>query len=165
MLTHPVQPVWDSGSRILILGSFPSVRSREEGFYYGHPRNRFWPLMEAMFSEKLISIDDKVSFLHRRHIALSDVILSCDIEGSADASISNAVPNDIRKMLDGSQIHAIYANGAKAAELYARLIGIGTAVRLPSTSPANAAWPLERLLDEWRQILDMLGVADERPQG
>ena len=68
-------------------------------------------------------------------------------------------------MLDGSQIHAIYANGAKAAELYARLIGIGTAVRLPSTSPANAAWPLERLLDEWRQILDMLGVADERPQG
>ena len=152
MLIHPFKPIWDSESRILILGSFPSVKSREEGFYYGHPRNRFWPVMERLFDTELRNTEEKTAFLLSHHIALSDVIAQCDITKSADASIRNAVPQDLGRIIASSKISAVYANGSKAAELYRRFFD-GNIIQLPSTSPANAAWTLDRLCDEWKQIL------------
>lgn len=152
MLIHPFKPIWDSESRILILGSFPSVKSREEGFYYGHPRNRFWPVMERLFDTELRNTEEKTEFLLSHHIALSDVIARCDITKSADASIRNAIPQDLAMIIAASKISAVYANGSKAAELYRRFFD-GNIIQLPSTSPANAAWTLDRLCDEWKQIL------------
>lgn len=152
MLIHPFKPIWDSESRILILGSFPSVKSREEGFYYGHPRNRFWPVMERLFDAELRNTEEKTAFLLSHHIALSDVIAQCDITKSADASIRNAVPQDLAGIISSSRISAVYANGSKAAELYRRFFD-GNIIQLPSTSPANVAWTLDKLYDEWKQIL------------
>lgn len=154
---HPFPPVMENGSRILILGSFPSVKSREEGFFYGHPRNRFWPMLAQIFGEKTpATIPEKQSLLLRHHLALWDVIASCRIEGSSDASIRDAVPVDIRRVLDTANIRRIICNGALAGKLYQRhlqpLTGIEAAV-LPSTSPANAAWDLPRLADAWRDQL------------
>lgn len=152
MLIHPFRPIWDSESKILILGSFPSVKSREEGFYYGHPRNRFWPVMEMLFDAELGNTEEKTAFLLSHHIALSDVIAQCDITKSADASIRNVVPQDLGGIIASSKISAVYANGSKAAELYRRFFD-GNIIQLPSTSPANAAWTLDKLCDEWKQIL------------
>lgn len=154
---HPFPPVMDNGSRILILGSFPSVKSREEGFFYGHPRNRFWPMLAQIFGEPTpLTIPEKQSLLLRHHLALWDVIASCRIEGSSDASIRDAVPVDIRRVLENANIRRIICNGALAGKLYQRhlqpLTGIEAAV-LPSTSPANAAWDLPRLADAWRDQL------------
>ncbi|MBR2719211.1 MAG: DNA-deoxyinosine glycosylase [Clostridia bacterium] len=154
---HPFPPVMDNGSRILILGSFPSVKSREEGFFYGHPRNRFWPMLAQIFGEKTpATIPEKQSLLLRHHLALWDVIASCRIEGSSDASIRDAVPVNIRRVLENANIRRIICNGALAGKLYQRhlqpLTGIEAAV-LPSTSPANAAWDLPRLADAWRDQL------------
>lgn len=154
---HPFPPVMDNGSRILILGSFPSVKSREEGFFYGHPRNRFWPMLAQIFGEPTpLTIPEKQSLLLRHHLALWDVIASCRIEGSSDASIRDAVPVNIQRVLDTADIRRIICNGALAGKLYQRhlqpLTGIEAAV-LPSTSPANAAWDLPRLADAWRDQL------------
>lgn len=150
---HPFPPVMDAHSRILILGSFPSVASREEGFFYGHPRNRFWPMLAAVFDEAApATIPDKQALLLRHHLALWDVIASCRIEGSADSSVRDAVPVDIRRVLDAAPIERVLCNGALAARLYRQHLQPFTGVEaivLPSTSPANAAWNLPRLMAAW----------------
>ena len=156
MIQHPIEPVFDKESNILILGSFPSVKSREEGFFYGHPQNRFWKVLAEIWKEPVpLSIDEKKSFLLRNHIAVWDVIKSCDIEGSSDSSIKNVVANDIGVILLKADIKQIYVNGKKAQQLYQKYIYPmlqKEAICLPSTSPANAAWSLERLVQEWRKI-------------
>ena len=119
MIEHPIEPVFDQNSRILILGSFPSVKSREVKFFYGHPKNRFWKVIAAVYGEKAPdSIEEKKSFLLRNHIAVWDVIKSCDIEGSADSSIKNVVPNDLNRILNQAEIEHIFLNGKKAEQLY-----------------------------------------------
>ena len=157
-LTHPIEPVYDRNSRILILGSFPSAKSREIGFFYGHPQNRFWKLLSALYEEELPrSVEEKKTLLLRHGIALWDVIGSCEIEGSSDASIKNVAPNDIRLILDAAKIQVIYTAGKTAKKYYDKYALPKTqreAICLPSTSPANAAYDLERLLAEWRRILE-----------
>lgn len=158
-ICHPFRPIYDEDSEILILGSLPSVKSREQGFYYGHPQNRFWKVMAAVMEEKRgcvcnvpRTIEEKRSFLLANHIAIWDVIASCDIKGSSDSSIKNAVANDISGILAGSRIQQVYANGKTAGRLYMRYIYPDTkreVTVLPSTSPANAAWTLEKLVREW----------------
>lgn len=155
-IVHGFAPVWDARSRVLVLGTLPSVKSREAQFYYGHPRNRFWKLLALLFdAPEPQSVEEKKTLLLRSGVALWDVVRECDIRRSADGSIRNAVPNDILPILQGAPIRAIYANGARAKELYDRLILPATrreAIRLPSTSPANAACPLEALAEAWRVI-------------
>ena len=154
---HEFPPVYDENSEILILGSFPSVKSREMQFFYGHPQNRFWKVLAQVLNENG-SADDtrKKEMLLRHHIALWDVIASCDIAGSSDSSIRNVVPNDLAYIIGRSRITRIYANGAKSKQLYdkylAKQLGI-EAVQLPSTSPANAAYSVERLLEYWQKII------------
>lgn len=153
-IVHPFEPFCPPGSRILVLGSFPSAASREQGFYYGHPRNRFWHVLAAVYGEGVPEdLAQKQALLTRRNIALWDVILSCDIEGSADASIRNAVPCSLDRSCFAG-IQKIYVNGRKAFELYNRylLVKYGPAVYLPSTSAANAAWSRERLIKAWSVI-------------
>ncbi len=156
MIVHPIPPVYDRRSAILILGSFPSVKSRESGFFYGHPQNRFWKVTAAVFGEKTpATVGEKKAFLLRNGIAVWDVIRSCDVEGSSDASIRNAVPNDLREILEYADIREIYVNGKTAFKLYQKFTEpfIGrAAVCLPSTSPANAAWSPERLIEAWSCI-------------
>ena len=157
-IVHPIPPLFDAASEILILGSFPSVRSREAGFFYGHPQNRFWRVTAAVTGAPVPqTIPEKRAFLLSHHIALWDVIASCEITGSSDSSIRNAVPNDLTVILSAAQIRRIYVNGGTAARYYDKYqlpqTGI-PAVRLPSTSPANAAWSLSKLCDAWRCILE-----------
>ncbi|MBQ4370189.1 MAG: DNA-deoxyinosine glycosylase [Oscillospiraceae bacterium] len=158
MTVHPIPPVWDESSRILILGSFPSVRSREEGFFYAHRQNRFWRLLAALFGEKEPeSIEEKKRLLIKNRVALWDVIRACEVTGSADSAIKNAEPNDISGILAAADIKRIYANGGKAWELYMKHIFPQTgvpAVKLPSTSPANARCSFERLRESWKRITD-----------
>lgn len=153
---HEFPPVYDENSRILILGSFPSVKSREVHFYYGHPQNRFWKVVSAVYGSPLpVSTEEKKAFLLESRIAVWDVIESCIISGSSDTSIRDVVPNNIKRILEEAPIRCIYANGSTAASLYKKYIFPETgrpAVRLPSTSPANAAWNLERLIREWSCI-------------
>ena len=156
-VTHPFPPVVDEKCGILILGSFPSVKSREDGFFYGHPQNRFWRMLASVFGEDIpADIPGKKALLLKHQIALWDVIAACDIEGSSDASVKNAVPVDIELVLRAAPITRVICNGALAGRLYARYLqpvtGIG-AVVLPSTSPANAAWSLKKLTDAWRDML------------
>ncbi len=199
-LSHPFEPLFDAESRILILGSFPSVKSREQNFFYGHPQNRFWRVLAQVFSEDAApagfaasggvnaggknaahgggigggkkaapggletpelyvprSIEEKRSFLHQHHVALWDVIYSCRIHGSSDASIRDAVPTDLRRVLENSRVNRIFVNGQTAFKLYQKhqqqLIELPAAV-LPSTSPANAVWSVERLTEAWKVILE-----------
>lgn len=156
MIIHPIPPLYDENSRILILGSFPSVRSREEGFFYGHPQNRFWKVTSAVYGEDTPNtVEEKKSFLLRNHIALWDVIGSCDIEGSSDSSIRNVRANDLSKILEYADIRSIYVNGQTAYKYYRKYSEKETgkaAICLPSTSPANAAWSLERLKNAWSCI-------------
>jgi len=153
---HPIPPVYNSESRILILGSFPSVVSRETGFYYGHPRNRFWSVLAALFNEPIPRTrPEKTDLLLRKHIALWDVIRSCSISGSADSSIKDVTPNDLSVILNAADIRSIYVNGQTAFRYYRRfaLPSVDRPVTcLPSTSPANAAWNLGRLTEAWRCI-------------
>ncbi|MBR5407606.1 MAG: DNA-deoxyinosine glycosylase [Lachnospiraceae bacterium] len=155
-IIHPIEPVYDSNSRILILGSFPSVKSREEGFFYGHPQNRFWKVMAAVFEDSLpVSIPEKRDFLIRNGVALWDVIASCEITGSSDASIKNVKVNDLSRVLDNADIKGIFVNGKTAEKMFKRYGRYRTVpcLLLPSTSPANAAWSLERLTEEWRRVI------------
>lgn len=156
MIVHPIPPVFDQNSRILILGSFPSVKSRAEGFFYGHPQNRFWKLLASVFEEAVPrSIEEKKAFLLRNHIALWDVIQSCEIEGSSDSSIRNVTANDLNVILHAAEIQSIFVNGKTALKYYQKYAEptVGrAAICLPSTSPANAAWDLERLTQAWRTI-------------
>ena len=155
-ITHTFQPVFDHHSEILILGSLPSVKSREQGFYYGHPRNRFWKVLSAICREpEPKTIDEKKEMLLRNRIAVWDVIQSCDIKGSSDSSIKNVVAADIAGLMKQTQIKRIYANGKTAGSLYEKFVqektGMGIVV-LPSTSPANAAYSLERLIQSWKDV-------------
>ena len=155
-IQHPFPPVVDENCRILILGSFPSVKSREDGFFYGHPQNRFWRMLAAILEEPVPQgIPEKKALLLRHGIALWDVIASCEIRGSSDQSIKNAVPNDLSIIFETAQIQRIFTNGGTATRLYARYLQKATgreAVMLPSTSPANAACSLPMLIDAWRVI-------------
>ena len=157
MPTHPIPPVFDRHSKVLILGSFPSVKSREAQFFYGHPQNRFWKVTSNVYGvAEPRTIEEKKAFLLSHGIAVWDVIASCEIEGSSDSSIRNVVPNDLTKILSIADIRTIFVNGKTAEKFYNKYIKdtIGRdAVCLPSTSPANAAWSVERLTDTWKQIL------------
>lgn len=155
---HTIPPFYDENARILVLGSFPSVKSRETGFFYGHPQNRYWKMMAAIFSDGPdvtvpITIPEKKEFLRTHHIAMWDTIASCVITGSSDSSVRDVVPNDIRGILRAAPIRKIFCNGATSWRLYQKYILPVTgreAVKMPSTSPANAAWSLERLEDAWK---------------
>lgn len=157
---HPFDPVWDCESKILILGSFPSVKSREQMFFYGHPRNRFWMVISTLLGiETPVTTEEKRAMLLNNRIALWDVISSCDIYGSSDSSIKNAVPNDIGFIIKNSKIERIFTNGATADKLYKKYILPATgieAVRLPPTSPANAAKSVDELVKEWAITVDSL---------
>lgn len=155
---HTIDPVYDKFSRILILGSFPSVKSREADFFYAHPQNRFWRLMEILYDSKsLKTIDDKKAFLLEHNIALWDVIGECTITGSADSSIRDVIPNNLKRILDTATIEKIFINGSTAGKLYVKYQEKKTnmkAVVLPSTSPANATFSLEKLVEKWKIITD-----------
>ena len=152
-IKHEIEPVYDKNSRILILGSFPSVKSREAGFFYGHPQNRFWKVLAGICKEAVPqTVKEKKCFLLRNGIAVWDVIAECDITGSSDSSIRNVKPADIRRILDAAKIERICCNGATAYRLYEKYLFPlckREAVKLPSSSPANAAWSAERLMEEW----------------
>ena len=153
---HTIPPVFDSHSKILILGSFPSVKSRESQFFYVHPQNRFWRVLAAVTGQPLPSdIAEKKEFLLRNHIALWDVIESCEITGSSDSSIRNAVPNNLNRILCAAPVCQIFTNGRTAGRLYGKYCLNDTgrpALCLPSTSPANAAWSLDRLVTAWNAV-------------
>ena len=155
-LTHPIPPVFDENSRILILGSFPSVKSREQQFFYGHPQNRFWRVLAGVLDCPVPgTVPEKKNLLLFHGIALWDVIARCEISGSADASIRNAVPNDLTEILRTGQIERIYCNGGTAAALYRKHLLPHTgmeAVTLPSTSPANARCSVNNLIEAWSVI-------------
>lgn len=158
-LKHSIEPVFDGRSRVLLLGTFPSPKSREAGFFYGHPQNRMWRVLTAVMGEPEAprSVDERRAFLLRNRIAMWDVIARCTIEGASDASIKDVVPNDLSCVLDAAPIRAVFCTGAKAHELYRRwqepVTGI-PATRLPSTSAANAAWSLERLTEAYRIVAE-----------
>jgi len=153
---HGLAPVYDENSKILILGSFPSVASRAEGFFYGHPRNRFWRVLSAVLGECVPStVEEKKRLLLGHGIALFDVLAACEIEGSSDSSITGAIPNDLTPILSTGKIERIFVNGKTAERLYNQYLKKKTglpATVLPSTSPANAAWSEERLKAAWQEI-------------
>lgn len=166
-LEHTIPPVFDARSRVLLLGSFPSPKSREVGFFYGHPQNRMWRVLAAVMAEAVgdaarvdtvavpQTTEERRAFLLRNRIAMWDVIASCSIEGASDASIRDVVPNDLSRVLDAAPIQAIFCTGAKAHQLYRRYQEPVTGVparKLPSTSAANASWSLERLVEAYRAV-------------
>ena len=159
-ITHAFSPVFDNESRVLILGTRPSPKSRENGFYYSHPRNRFWPVLAAVFEEETpITPAERTGFLLRHKIALWDVLAECDIEGASDSSIKNAVPNDLSVILNSANINAVFTTGATAAKLYKKYTEPKTgiaAISLSSTSPANAKMHFEALLEEYSLIKEYI---------
>lgn len=162
--THAFAPVFDEYSRVLILGSFPSVISRDKQFYYAHTRNRFWQILFSLFKERIqdeYHIESKKQFLLTHHIALWDIVRECDICNSSDGTLSNVKPNDLSVILSQAQIRAIFCNGRKAYELFIRFFGSQMCETqeikvflLPSSSPANARYSLEKLADSWRVVLN-----------
>ena len=157
MIKHPIQPVYDKNSRVLILGSFPSQKSREEMFFYAHPQNRFWKVLSTLFEEPLLlTVEEKRSFLLRHGIALWDSIGSCDITESSDSTIKNVVPNDLGTILETADIKAIFTNGKTSEKYFRKYNPALKSICLPSTSPANAAWSFDKLLNEWKIITEYL---------
>lgn len=156
-VTHPFEPIYDEQSKVLILGSFPSVKSREQAFFYGHPQNRFWKVIATLVGEETpVTVEQKRAMLLRHGIAVWDVIASCEIIGSSDSSIRNVQVNDLSRILNAASDVKIFANGTKSYELYCRYAKVQTGkaiTKLPSTSPANAAWSLERLCEAWKDGL------------
>ena len=152
-VAHPLDPVFDERSRVLVLGTMPSPASRATGFYYGHPQNRFWKVLAAVTGCAVPrTVEEKKEFLLGQHIAVWDVIAQCDIIGSSDSSIKNVVPADLSVILERAPVRNIYGNGAQACELYRKYSYPQTEreiIKLPSTSPANAAWQMERLVEAW----------------
>ena len=159
-IRHPLGPVFDSRSRVLILGTMPSPASRAGDFYYLHPQNRFWRVVSTVLGcECPRTVEEKQQMLHTHHIALWDTIASCEISGSSDSSIREAVPTDLMPILQNAPIRQIFCNGTASYQLYCRHQQMRTgrtAVKLPSTSPANAAWSVARLTQAWMVILDAL---------
>ena len=157
---HTFKSVYDENSKILILGTFPSVKSREEGFYYGHKQNRFWRALAGVLKDEIPeTIEEKKAFLLKHNIALWDVASSCEIENSADSTIKNVMPNDIKGLIEKTKIECIFLNGKTALKLYEKFFGKSLDTKyfcLPSTSPANAAFSLEKLQNEWQKILDFV---------
>ena len=156
-VTQEFAPVCDANSKVLILGTAPSRKSREAGFYYGHPQNRFWKLLAALLEEEVPqTTEEKKAFLLRNGIALHDVIHSCDIIGSSDSSIRNVEPAELERILAVTGKIPVICNGSTSYKLYQKYqekkLGI-KAIQMPSTSPANAAWSLERLKEEWRKAV------------
>lgn len=156
-IVHPFPPLYDDRSRILILGSLPSVKSREQMFFYGHPQNRFWKVMSAVLGEALpTTIEEKKRMLLKHRIALWDTIYSCDIIGSSDSSIKNVTPTDLRQIVERSEVQRIFCNGGTSGRYFQKyqqkMLGMEATV-LPSTSPANAAFSLEKLIQLWGQAL------------
>jgi hypoxanthine-DNA glycosylase len=149
--------VFDEHSRVLILGTFPSVKSREFGFYYGHPQNRFWRLLAVLTKTEPLpaSIEAKKQLLLENEIALWDVVASCEIRGSSDLSIGQVVPNDLSTLWEKTSLEKIFANGDKAYRLYGRFWS-DPIERLPSTSPANASYSFSALLEQWKALLPYL---------
>ena len=172
-VSHPIPPVWDSKSQILILGTMPSPKSREIGFFYMHPRNRFWSVMAEVFGETLAhpnnapdhtaAIEERRAFLLRHHLAMWDVLASCEITGAADSSIKNAIPNDFSEILENSKVRQIICTGKTSFNLWQKNCAALYEPRynltvhcLPSTSPANAQWNKEKLIEEYNAILKLL---------
>ncbi len=159
LVTHSFEPVYDGRSRVLILGTMPSPASRENGFYYSHPRNRFWPVMATLFECAVpVTAEEKRALCIEKGIALWDVLKSCSIEGASDASIRQPEPNDIPALLTGTDIRAVCTTGTTAARLYERHFGrLETEhIALPSTSPANARMSLDALVEAYRPLLKKL---------
>lgn len=156
IFTHTFEPIFDKNSEILVLGSFPSVKSRENNFYYAHPQNRFWRVVASVYSCPVPkTVGEKKNMLLSNKIAVWDVIKSCEITGSADSTIKSVIPNDLSEILSVADIKKIYANGKTAQSLYNKYIKKNTGfdiISLPSTSPANAAYSLEKLIKEWKII-------------
>ena len=161
IIIHSISPVYDQNSQVLLLGTMPSPKSREAGFFYGHPQNRMWPVLSRLFGEDVpASTEDRRTFLLRHHIAMWDVLASCAIRGADDSSIRNPVPNDLRPILEAAPIAAIFTTGKKAYSLYRRHILPTTgreALCLPSTSPANCRYEtIETLTEAYKIILPYL---------
>ena len=162
--THPFKPIFDKNSKILILGSFPSVISRKFGFYYTNPQNRFWQVLARILNDDVPeSIDEKIKFLLSHHIAIYDAAISCEIEGSSDAKMSKIVPANLKPIFKEANIMQVYANGGKAYEICKKYLEDGIikatkneVIKLPSTSPANAKFSLEKLANEWSMIVRTL---------
>lgn len=159
-IVHPLVPFYYNDSKILILGSFPSIKTREYGFFYGHPQNRFWPLMEKLFSVELTrDIQERKEFLKAYKIAMFDSIYQCDIIGSSDASIKNVIPSDLKEIIENSKVEQVFCNGGTSHKYYKKYhekdLGI-KAIKLPSTSPANARYRLDDLIEEWKIIKEYL---------
>ena len=169
MIIHQIPPVWNSESEVLLLGTMPSPKSREAGFFYMHPQNRFWKVLPAVFGESLhnpnnspdreAAISEKCDFLLRHHIALWDVLASCEISGAADSSIKNAIPNDFDEILSHSKIKRVFCTGKTAFSLWNKTCAPKyeeryrlTVEYLPSTSPANAAFSLEKLIEAYKAV-------------
>lgn len=157
-VSHPFSPVFDESSEILILGSFPSVKSRENNFYYAHAHNRFWRVLPAVFGcTAPVTVEEKRDFLLSHHIALWDVIASCEISGSSDSTIKNVVANDLSQIFIKANIEKVFVNGKAAEKYYNKYTSPNThkpCMCLPSTSPANAAWTIDRLISEWSRIIN-----------
>ena len=154
MIAHPIQPIYNEDSKILILGSFPSVKSREQGFFYGHPQNRFWKVLASIFEDELpITIEDKKVFLTKHHVALWDSIASCVIQGSSDASIQNVEINNVQEIIEKTKIQTIVLNGKAASKYFVKPDNFdGEIYVLPSTSAANASYTLDKLIEKWKVI-------------
>ncbi len=156
MIVHPIPPLFDENSETLILGSFPSVKSREAAFFYGHPQNRFWAVLASVYkSEKPRTVEEKKKLVLENNLALWDVIASCEIIGSSDSSISDVTANDLSIIINNSKVKKIFVNGKTAEKYYNKYTYPKTGIKavcLPSTSPANAAWNLEKLVDKWKII-------------
>lgn len=161
-VTHPFGPLYDENSEVLVLGSIPSPKSREVNFFYGHPQNRFWPVLAAVFGEPAPrSIEEKRALALRHHVALWDTLASCEIRGASDAAIRNPVPNDIAGLIAKTRIRAVFCTGAVSHKLYTRLCQPQTGIpagRLPSTSPANAAWSFARLIEAYRVLREVVSI-------
>ena len=162
--THPFKPIFNKNSKILILGSFPSVISRKFGFYYTNPQNRFWRVLAGILNIAVPeSIDEKIKFLLSHHIAIYDAATSCEIEGSSDAKMSKIVPVNLKPIFKAANITRVYANGGKAYEICKKYLEgeiikatKNEVIKLPSTSPANAKFSLEKLMQEWSVVTDIL---------
>lgn len=157
MIVHPIPPLFDESSQTLILGSFPSVKSREAEFFYGHPQNRFWTVVAKLYGcEKPVTVEEKKKLVLENKLAMWDVIQSCEIQGSADSTISNVTANDLSIILNNSKVDRIFVNGKTAEKYYKKYTYPETGIKavcLPSTSPANAAWSIDRLVEAWKIIL------------